>query len=341
MEKIKHIKIQILAFLLGISFSIFSHASLFNFNPKEGYSTTKYPIVMVGGAFSFDTALGIDYWYGITDRLRNDGANVYVTNLSGAQLNERRGEELLADVQAILDLTGAEKVNLIAHSQGALAARYVASLIPEQIASVTSVHGMNRGTHFSPGFRAAVAEGSLTELIGITLIDATFNLQEFLSAGPSDGDFNSETRRLDQSILKLADATHPELVRDFNARFPAGLPLTDCMNINNGLTGDVGNGVEEVNGVKYYSWGGNKARTHLLDPIDTTLVTFFQLLSPKDTQWDGLVPTCGHSLGKVIRNNYNANHFDAVNQFMGLKAFYYNPPALFSQHANRLKNAQL
>ena len=84
------------------------------------YNKTKYPIVMVPGAFGFDSLLGgVDYWYGITDELRSRGAEVYVTNLSSSASHYQRGEELLEDIRNILALTGAKKLNLIAHSQGA------------------------------------------------------------------------------------------------------------------------------------------------------------------------------------------------------------------------------
>jgi triacylglycerol lipase len=74
---------------------------------------------MVPGASAFDNAFGIlDYWHGITDELRDEGADVYVTNLSSLALHEIRGEELLTSAEEIIAITGAKKVNLIAHSQG-------------------------------------------------------------------------------------------------------------------------------------------------------------------------------------------------------------------------------
>jgi len=332
---------RLLLLIMCFSLSLSSHAGWLSFLKGKGYTATQYPIVMVGGAFAFDKAMGIDYWYGITDRLRDGGANVYVTNLSSASSNERRGEELLVDIQNILDLTGAEKVNLIAHSQGALAARYVAAIRSDRIASVTSVHGMNRGTHFSTGFRSAIPEGGTIEALGAPLIDSIFNILETLSTDSADGDYNSEDRPTDQSILVLADATDPVQIAQFNAVYPAGLPSVDCFNVNGGLSGDVGSGAAEVNGVRYYSWGGVKEQTNLLDPIDLFLITAFNMFVPADIEWDGLVPGCGQSLGQVIRNDYRANHFDAINQFTGLTAFAIDIPSIYAQQANRLKKAGL
>jgi len=69
---------------------------------QSGYTQTRYPIVLVHGLFGFDNALGVDYFYGIPDALRRDGAKVYVAQVSAANSTEVRGEQLLAQVQNIL-----------------------------------------------------------------------------------------------------------------------------------------------------------------------------------------------------------------------------------------------
>ena len=87
----------------------------------------------------FDSLLGIDYWYGIPSALRRDGAQVYITEVSQLNTSELRGEELLAQVEEIVAISGKPKVNLIGHSQGGPDIRYVAGVRPDLIASVTSV----------------------------------------------------------------------------------------------------------------------------------------------------------------------------------------------------------
>ncbi len=308
-----------------------------------GSASTKYPIVMVPGAAAFDTALGIDYWYGITGKLRRNGAEVYVTNLSSIQSNEQRSEELIEDLENILAITGAEKVNLIAHSQGVLAARYAAAVMPEQIASVTTVFGMNRGTHFSNGFRSSIEEGSLIETLGVFLIDNVFNIVEFMSGVPQDGSYNSEQRG-QQSILALAEATNLDTVAEFNRQYPQGLPSKDCMDNQNGTQGEVSSRYfvnHEVNGVRYFSWGGLKPRTNWFDPLDSVFVSVVSLFVPSDFVWDGLVPNCGHGLGNGLKMNYKHNHFDAINQTLGLGHWFMDVPSLYLTHANRLKNNNL
>jgi len=335
---------RIVVLLSTILFSQLSMAGFFSnwFSPPK-VAETKYPIVMVPGAAAFDTALGIDYWYGITDKLRRNGAEVYVTNLSSIQSNELRAEELMADLENILAITGAQKVNLIAHSQGALAARYAAAVMPKNIASVTTVFGMNRGTHFSNGFRSSIKEGGVIEALGTTLIDGTFNIVEFMSGAPQDGSYNSE-QRAEQSILALAEATNIDNVAEYNREFPQGLPAKDCMDNQNGTQGEVSLDYftnQQVNGVKYYSWGGTAPRTNLLDPLDSLFVTVVSLFVPKDFVWDGLVPHCGHGLGKGIKMDYKHNHFDAINQTLGLGHLFMDIPSLYLKQANRLQKQGL
>ena len=91
-----------------------------------GYTATRYPIVLVHGLFDFDAIGPVDYWYRIPAALRADGAQVYVTQVSAANSTEVRGGQLLRQVQQILAVTGAAKVNLIGHSysHGAPTARY-------------------------------------------------------------------------------------------------------------------------------------------------------------------------------------------------------------------------
>jgi triacylglycerol lipase len=330
--------------LSALLVSQWSMAGFFsNFWSPPKVAETKYPIVMVPGASGFDTALGIDYWYGITDKLRDNGAEVYVTNLSGSQTNEVRAEELMEDLENILAITGAEKVNLIAHSQGALAARYAAAVMPNRIASVTSVFGMNRGTHFSNGFRDTIKEGGVIEALGAPLIDGVFNIIEFMSGVPQDGSYNSEERG-EQSILALADATRLENVAEYNRQYPQGLPAKDCMDNQNGTQGEVGMEHftnQQENGVRYYSWGGVKARTNWFDPLDSVFVSVVSVFVPKDFVWDGLVPNCGHGLGKGIKMDYQHNHFDAINQTMGLGHLFMDIPSLYLKQANRLKKQGL
>lgn len=312
------------------------------------YSQTKYPIVMVHGAFGFDSILGvIDYWYFITSNMRRRGAQVYVVNMSSAALHEKRGEELRDDIRQILAISGADKVNLIAHSQGATASRYVAALEPQWIASVSCAHCMNEGTQFADGFIAtldAIGIGAPVVDGAVTLL---LELLELISGTGSDGDYNSELN-VDQSMLDLAAASqHDPSYVQFNATYPAGMPSYKCWNDNGGRNGpgatlNQASGPAVANGIRWYSWGGNDPITAWLDPFDLIVIPLArEFTGAGPLQWDGLVPTCGMALGQALRLNYKANHFDAINHALAITAFGMNIPSIYYTHANRLKNAGL
>jgi triacylglycerol lipase len=300
------------------------------------YADTRYPIVLVGGAFAFDRALFVDYWFGIAERLRGSGAEVYVTDLSSAQSNEVRCEELYEDVERILALTGAPKINLIAHSQGVIAARYVAGVWPEVVASVTSVHGMNQGTHVAERLMEAFPEHGFIFPLANIAASLLFQGLELFSSLQKDGDYDSPSRMLTaQSLTRLSKAADRKNYPAFNARFPAGMPRVDCMKFDDGLHGDGGfQGAESENGIRFYSWMGDEAFTELADPMDQVLIRFFSFFMPRDYVWDGLVPQCGAALGKVIRNDYPLNHADAINQVLATTPF--DVPSLYAKHANFL-----
>ena len=119
------------------------------------YTKTKYPIVLAHGLFGFDQLFGvIDYFFGIPDALTDGGARVFVTQVSAANSSDVRGEQLLAQVEQIVAITGSPKVNLIGHSQGALDVRYVAGVRPDLVASASTVGGVNKGAELADFLQA-------------------------------------------------------------------------------------------------------------------------------------------------------------------------------------------
>jgi triacylglycerol lipase len=116
---------------------------------------------------------------------------------------------------------------------------------------------------------------------------------------------------------------------EFNQKFPSAAIPKDCQSDGATLT---------PNGVYHYSWIGSAKVTNVLDIVDTPIVTAGTLLMPNEKNHDGLIPICSAKYGKVIRDNYKLNHFDEVNQILGLKSvFAPDPISIFRQHANRLK----
>lgn len=285
----------------------------------SGYTQTRYPIVLVHGLFGFDNIGPVEYWYGIPGALRSDGASVYVAQVSAANSTEVRGEQLLTQVKQILAATGAAKVNLIGHSHGGPTARYVASVRPDLVASVTSVGGVNKGSKVADILIGVAPDGSLSNAVLASITNGLSQLISFLSGSP--------TLPQDANAANVSLSTAGSL--KFNAAHPEGIPTSAC-----------GEGAYQVHGVQYFSWSGAKPYTNFLDIVDPALaLTSLAFGSAKN---DGLVASCSSHLGHVIRDDYGMNHLDEVNQTIGLvNIFETNPVTLYRQQANRLKNMGL
>jgi triacylglycerol lipase len=307
---------RIITFLTLSLVALSSQAfSLFDFTRGNDYTETKYPIVLVHGMLGFDSIGSIDYFYGIPEALSKSGAEVFVAVVSPMNSTELRGEQLLKQVEKILVITGAEKVNLIGHSHGGPTARYVASVAPEYVASVTSIGGVNKGSRTADLIRHKLPEGSVSEAVTAEVAKGAAMLIGLLSKSgdlPEDG-------------IAVLDALTTEGSLAFNEKYPEGVPTSDC--------GD-GDFLAD-NGVYYYSWTGASSVTNVLDPSDAALaLTGITYGGPSD----GIVGVCSAHLGKVIRDDYKMNHLDEVNQVFGLHhLFETDPVTLYRQHANRLQ----
>ena len=109
-----------------------------------------YPIVLAHGFFGFEAFAGADfatYFYGVAEHLREKGErNVFTPAVDPFNDSERRGAQLLGHVERIVRETGKRKVVIVAHSQGGLDARYVASVRPDLVAAVVTISTPHRGT---------------------------------------------------------------------------------------------------------------------------------------------------------------------------------------------------
>lgn len=292
-------------------------------------SATRYPLVLVPGMLGFVRLLLYPYWYGIVPALRQDGAQVFAVQVSPLHSNEVRGEQLLAQIEDILRETGAEKVNLIGHSQGALTARYAAARRPDRVASVTSVAGPNHGSELADYLYTHYPHGSVKcrwLIFLVRMVGVLMSLMETGYRGP----------KLPVDIHASHHSLTTQGVALFNQRYPQGLPETWG-----------GQGAEEVNGVRYYSWSGtlqpgktNRGR-NLLDGTNRTCRLFAKTFVREAGHCDGMVGRYSSHLGTVVGDEYPLDHFDIVNQSLGLVGKGAEPIRLFVEHAARLKAAGL
>jgi triacylglycerol lipase len=279
------------------------------------YTATKYPLVFVPGMFGFEKIAGFDYWYAIPQNLTRSGATVFTVDVAGVNSPEFRGEQVIEQVEEILAITGAEKVNLFGHSHGSPTIRYVAAVRPDLVASVTSISGVNAGVRATELMKI-VPPGSVLEKIVAYFGNAAGNFLNKLS-GATD----------QQDIVASLRSMTVEGMDKFNATYPQGVPAQFC-----------GEGTEVADGIYYYSFSGANPATNKLDWTDLLFKATAAFNKKYNEPTDGLVAPCQSHLGLVIRDDYSMNHMDPMNWFLGLvDAKAINPVEIYRIQANRLQ----
>ncbi|RZG49112.1 MULTISPECIES: esterase/lipase family protein [Acinetobacter] len=287
---------------------------------SSNYAQTKYPIVLAHGMGGFSRigtdTLGLDYWYQIAPDLARNGTNVWTTRVSPFNSTEVRGEQLLQQVEEILALTGKEKVNLLGHSHGGPTARYVAGIIPTKVASVTAVASPQKGSTISDlilSLEDTPLKGPVVAVVNIISASIVWAQGLDQKQFPSDALAGAKS-------LNTAGAT------EFSRKFPMG------------VSANCNEGAYQEKGISFYSFQGNRLVTNIFDPDSAMGLTGLLM----GGEGDGLVSTCSGRLGKTIRNDYAWNHFDEVNQVLGLRGlFSQDPVQVYREHANRLKSQGL
>lgn len=286
------------------------------------YAKTKYPILFNHGMFGFTrlglSSFGVDYFYQVLPDLARNGATVFASQVSPLESTELRGEQLLEQVDLVLALTGAEKVNLIGHSHGGPTIRYIEIVAPEKVASLTAVAGTIKGSKVADDILNNTGVKSIFTIFGQYIIAP---LEALLEGNPS------LPNSLDHSLKSLSQKGSAE----FNAKYPSAAIPKDC-----------GNGQKVTsNGIYHYSWTGTAQLTNALDAVDS-VISQLAPLSYKNKDNDGLVSRCNSHLGQVIRDDYNQTHLDEVNQILSLRGLFApDPVSLYRQQANRLKSEGL
>jgi len=112
--------------------------------------STKYPILLVHGVFFRDTKY-FNYWGRIPAELETNGATIFYGNHHSASSVADSAAELKSRITEILAETGAEKLNIIAHSKGGLDCRYAISKlgISDKVASLTTINTPHNGCLFA------------------------------------------------------------------------------------------------------------------------------------------------------------------------------------------------
>lgn len=108
---------------------------------------TKYPILLVHG-MGFRDRKYLNYWGRIPQKLIDNGCEVYYGNQDANGTVESNARMLEKSLDKVLEISGKEKVNIIAHSKGGLDSRYLISTLgrSESIASLSTMNTPHNGS---------------------------------------------------------------------------------------------------------------------------------------------------------------------------------------------------
>jgi triacylglycerol lipase len=300
-----------------MSFSAQASAFCWWWQDCDAYKT-QYPIVLVHGVSGFSSILGVDYFYGVRNALESRGAKVYTPNVTAWDDAYARGEQLVEVLEDLRAATGKQKFNLMGHSLGGPTVRYAAGVRPDLVASVTTINAVNFGSDFADVARGLIPVNGGAEALVEGALNLLGNVTDFLSGNSG----------YSQDALASVTFMTSDGANQFNAIFDDGIPTSRC-----------GEGAAKVNGVRYYSWGGDASFTNALDISDAFLLFTGATINGAN---DGLVERCDQHWGDVIGTRYNMNHLDAVNHIFGLHhLFETDPLTLYKNQAVRLKSAGL
>jgi len=171
---------------------------------ENAYCKTRYPILMVHGVFFRDQRF-FNYWGRIPATLKRNGAEIYYGEQQSAGTVAQCGAQLKERIQQILDETGCEKVNIIAHSKGGLDSRYCITALEmgDRVASLTTVNTPHRGCAFADYLLKKVPHTIRNRIAG-TYNDALARL------GETDADFLGAVQDLTAQRCALFNAQTPD-----------------------------------------------------------------------------------------------------------------------------------
>lgn len=298
----------------------------------------KNPVVLSHGFNSSS-----ETFYALDIALNSVGVdNVEKTDVPPLASSYARGEVLVSEIEEFLAITGKSKVNIIAHSQGGLDARYVAAVRPDLVASVTTLASPHFGVNTADKIAGATApyttfisnlvDGFLG-LTGQSGADTTGSIESLTSAGAER--FNEITS---QGLRTGSCKTAPWRLRRLSwwrYEWYKDYSVNDGSHISDGSHGS--------NRIQFMSLAGKTEQYNFnaADPLDWAL-TATSLSFGITEDHDGLVGRCSTHFGDVVRDDYVLNHNDFVNATRGMRGLGTNDPvAVMKQQARRMKSKGL
>jgi triacylglycerol lipase len=132
----------------SISLLLLQGCQVYKNTGDKNNCSTKYPIILVHGVSFRDDVPLIKYWGNLPKIMQKHGARIYLSHTNAFASHVENAIQLRDRVLEILEETGAEKVNLIAHSKGGIESRYMISRLGMEgrVASLTTIATPHRGT---------------------------------------------------------------------------------------------------------------------------------------------------------------------------------------------------
>lgn len=222
---------------------------------SEKICATKCPILLVHGVFFRDSKY-FNYWGRIPKELEANGAKIFYGNHPSAASVADCAAELKQRILQILSETGAQKVNVIAHSKGGLDCRYAISKLEmgDKIASLTTINTPHRGCEFADyllGVIPADVKNRVADTYNATLRKLGEQSPDFLAAV---SDLTSAAcKQLDEQ-LSTPEGVYCQSVGSVLKRATGGkFPLNLSYHLVKYFSGENDGLVDE----KSFAWGEN------------------------------------------------------------------------------------
>lgn len=164
---------------------------------------TKYPILLVHGVFFRDNRL-FNYWGRIPEELKFNGAKIFYGKHKSAASIEDSARELKKRIEKIVNKTGCQKVNIIAHSKGGLDCRYALSKfgVADKVASLITINTPHKGCLFADFLLEKIPNDVKNKIAD------TYN-KALKYLGEKDADFLSAVKNLTDEFCSELDKNMP------------------------------------------------------------------------------------------------------------------------------------
>jgi triacylglycerol lipase len=247
-----------------------------NYQPTTPEPCPRYPVLFLHGLMGGSRTT----YKGVTEHFESLGCKVKVPDVSPVNSSELRGGQLVDIVRNFLRVTGAPKVNLVAHSQGGLDARFAISRLglASTVASLSMLSTPNRGSPL-----ADLAMKDMNSPLSKLFISSGFGTVSDMT--------NSNGSDSNDTAVALQSLSTTYLNQTFNPNVP------------------------DVPGVLYQSWAA-KTGPGTKDVIKLNFKLTQSYLAKQAGDNDGMVPVSSAPWG-IFRGVLDADHLDLTGSKAG------------------------